>query len=1306
METKIKPWICIVVLAVMVGELHPLTAQQLASQPPRAAGLSGPASTAAPKTEVLPPTQLYGIDVVEGLARELEAVDAAALRAEDDVRATTDPRKTLRIGIPRDLELTIDDGKWYSLPGLGRLWVLDIISHEALGIRLRFDELDLPRQAELHVHAPSLPGRKASYSHHWNGPHEVWSASMYSDRIRVEYYEPRVIRHSSSHQPFFIGALQHIYRDPIAEQFSGAPSAVPFGAGSCHNDVSCDLDPTASLRKRSVARISYVDGALFTCSGALLNNLNSDFAPYLMTAQHAISTPEIASTAEFYWRFETSACNGSPPSLAAVPQSAGGALLVTDAGSDFSLLRVDGAIPTSLLHWAGWDPAGVAPHQNGNSIHHPAGTHKRISYGQTAPGAAAGFLRFDWNNGPTEPGSSGAPLFLTEGPVQGFVGQLCCGPSSCGNESFDDFGAWSSIWPSVAGFMTSGSPDDDLEDNDDCSSAAAISSGDYGIRWVKLNDPDWYRVTVPTNAMLDVEVDFIHSFGDIDVTLHESCGGPALVSSTSATSDESIQYYNLGTTRDLFLHVSLIEDALNAYALLVSVTPGAVPNDDCSDAFPIVVGTTPFNNIGATTDGPDEPTLCLFFSNSEIGSDVWFVYEALAPGLVEVSLCNSTYDTKLAVYSGESCPGPDTAIACDDDSCPMPLRSVVTFPVVTGETYLLRVGGYQGEQGSGVITLIHTPPDDCVDAVAISDGVHSFSTSGATTDGPLELSCTVFGNHFGSDLWFQYTASCDGVLTIDLCASTYDTMVALYGGFSCPTTDSVLCDDDFCSFQSRLEVTVEASDEILIRVGGFNGAQGDCVMDISCGPANETCALAETIVDGTVAGSLAGAAGEQASTCTPGTSPVDVWYTYVAPHTGRLFVSTCGTNDLGGTDLGVDTILSVYSSCDATEPNQIVCNDDAFGTPWSQGCQDLDAGLRLDSAVSFDIVAGDQIWIRVQKYQSTPVGPFRLTVSCTPYLSHDDCASATPLSTGSFAETLEGASADGHASCDVFNNSMDVWYEFTAPANGTLQVTTCGTHDGPGVDQGIDTILSLHEACDGSPASEVDCNDDTSSSCSLDSGVLADAGVATTLTSGETILIRVTSGDSLGPFELDVAFIVDPCSPASDVNCTTAGPAVTIDWTNGEPYAQITVRRDGNPIAALDGAATSFSEVPPAGSSMYSYSIEGLCNGVMSAPTSCLVSFDIAPDFRRGDCNSDGQLNIADAVWFLANLFPGAGGPNRLACLDACDGNDDGLLNIADAVVLLSSLFGSPAAPLPAPFPGCGTDPSRDALSCATSACP
>lgn len=91
-----------------------------------------------------------------------------------------------------------------------------------------------------------------------------------------------------------------------------------------------------------------------------------------------------------------------------------------------------------------------------------------------------------------------------------------------------------------------------------------------------------------------------------------------------------------------------------------------------------------------------------------------------------------------------------------------------------------------------------------------------------------------------------------------------------------------------------------------------------------------------------------------------------------------------------------------------------------------------------------------------------------------------------------------------------------------------------------------------------------------------------------------------------------------------------------------------------------------------------------------------------ADDFVRGDGNTDGTIDLADAVFLLEYLFTGGATP---PCRSACDGNDDGGLDAADPIYLISYLFSGGLAP-PSPHPACGADPTIDALECLLYICP
>ncbi|MGB2988186.1 MAG: hypothetical protein WBE26_20145, partial [Phycisphaerae bacterium] len=121
---------------------------------------------------------------------------------------------------------------------------------------------------------------------------------------------------------------------------------------------------------------------------------------------------------------------------------------------------------------------------------------------------------------------------------------------------------------------------------------------------------------------------------------------------------------------------------LNDVAAFQRAFTGIGDNDSCTTPTPVTGGTIEFSNEGATTDGPPEPTCGFLYGDAQIGSDVWFCYEATCSDELVVSLCGSRYDTKMAVYAGCECPT-EVPIVCGDDDCAVgTLYSLVVFQAV------------------------------------------------------------------------------------------------------------------------------------------------------------------------------------------------------------------------------------------------------------------------------------------------------------------------------------------------------------------------------------------------------------------------------------------------------------------------------------------------------------------------------------------------------------------------------------------------------------------------------------------------
>lgn len=193
--------------------------------------------------------------------------------------------------------------------------------------------------------------------------------------------------------------------------------------------------------------------------------------------------------------------------------------------------------------------------------------------------------------------------------------------------------------------------------------------------------------------------------------------------------------------------------------------------------------------------------------------------------------------------------------------------SVADMAVYSVEAYADTCAGVQSSTTSNQVVLgvsvpvvpVTIPNDGCAGATYIGDGTYAFSTVGATTDGPNEANIGFgFGDlQVNQDVWFKYTATCSGVVTVNLCGSDYDSKVAVYGGSSCPTAPNTAIagndDSGVCnSLASLTTFSAAAGHQYLIRVGGFGGAVGAAVMTVSCDGSG--CLAADVGVQGGVPG--------------------------------------------------------------------------------------------------------------------------------------------------------------------------------------------------------------------------------------------------------------------------------------------------------------------------------------------------------------------------------------------------------------------------------------------------------------------
>ncbi|MGE0481467.1 MAG: hypothetical protein AB7Q17_13445 [Phycisphaerae bacterium] len=122
-------------------------------------------------------------------------------------------------------------------------------------------------------------------------------------------------------------------------------------------------------------------------------------------------------------------------------------------------------------------------------------------------------------------------------------------------------------------------------------------------------------------------------------------------------------------------------------------------------------------------------------------------------------------------------------------------------------------------------------------------------------------------------------------------------------------------------------------------------------------PANNACANAIPVMEGSYNGTTVGATNDGTGSCgASGTSP-DVWYSFVAPFDGTLTAQTC-------TNASYDTVLAIWDGCPGAGGTQIACIDDACG---------------LRTIVQASITASNTYLIRVAGF-SGATGTFQLDI--------------------------------------------------------------------------------------------------------------------------------------------------------------------------------------------------------------------------------------------------------------------------------------------------------------------------------------
>ncbi len=336
-------------------------------------------------------------------------------------------------GLPKGLASTpiAERVEWTrtAIGGWGLL--IDLYANEAEALRAALSIKSLPAGSTVNFYDGT--GQRQDSATNPKQGQLLWSPIVAGDALTLEISLPPGT--SPSDAQLSMGPISHFVVSPF-----DARAMIEFekNSGACNLDSVCYPDYEGVRLAVSRNTYSTAQGS-FTCTGTLLNDLDDDDQRlYYLTANHCINSQAVADTVTTYWYQESAVCDGAQRSPFYTVVSGGAELLGTDDATDTTLLLLRRDINAGV-NFAGWSTTFTPGDVVG--IHHPRGDEKKISFG-TVQGYSpknsnvdlpstdpdANYLRTIWNEGTTEPGSSGSALLNENNQV---VGTLWAGSAAC-----------------------------------------------------------------------------------------------------------------------------------------------------------------------------------------------------------------------------------------------------------------------------------------------------------------------------------------------------------------------------------------------------------------------------------------------------------------------------------------------------------------------------------------------------------------------------------------------------------------------------------------------------------------------------------------------------------------------------------------------------------------------------------------------------------------------------------------------------------------------------------------------------------
>lgn len=306
----------------------------------------------------------------------------------------------------------------------------------------------------------------------------------------------------------------------------------------------------------------------------------------------------------------------------------------------------------------------------------------------------------------------------------------------------------------------------------------------------------------------------------------------------------------------------------------------------------------------ATTESVEPvPAVC-----GAIGKTVWYKIIPDTSGILIASTAGSTFDTRLALYTGSELSGL-IAVNCDDNSG-LEGTSLLTADVIAGKSYYLQVGGasfFPGTAHAGSFILQVSAGgrpgnDNFTDTSLLS---FPSSLTGNTVPATVETGEQLYNcEETGHTVWYKLISDKAGILVASARSGEFQPVLALYTGSVVDALALEQCGRQLSVQElngqpptSRVTIPVEAGQTYYLQLGGTGGGGGIFTLETSLYPypANDNFINASQLnLPGSTTGTTFGSTTQDFEPTKFNSDGLHientVWYLFVPEVTGELLI--------------------------------------------------------------------------------------------------------------------------------------------------------------------------------------------------------------------------------------------------------------------------------------------------------------------------------------------------------------------------------------------------------------------------------